>query len=182
VESWLAVLRRAGYAVAGVFADISIEESVRRCEAEHRRRHDDYRNGVGYGGRYVRPEAIRALAITANALTHAQAEAPSSAVPPLGSGPGGHAAGVSFPGGEVTGMIAAYRAGQLSLGDLALEFRARRWPVVPSACPPGMEQAGPVIDDPEPYGPGSFDDVVLAYDLGQLTDADYAVLASAAAI
>jgi hypothetical protein len=51
---------RAGYAVTGVFAEISIEESVRRCEAEHRRKHDDYRKGVGYGGRYVRPHAIRA--------------------------------------------------------------------------------------------------------------------------
>jgi hypothetical protein len=28
----------------------------------------------------------------------------------------------------------------------------------------------------EPYALGSFDDVVLAYDLGQLTDADYEVL------
>jgi hypothetical protein len=74
-------------------------------------------------------------------------------------------------------MIAAYRAGQLTLGDLVLEFRARRWPAGPSACPPGMDQAGPAIDDPEPYVPGSFDEAVLAYDLGQLTDADYAVLA-----
>lgn len=48
-------------------------------------------------------------------------------------------------------------------------------PVVPSARPPGMEQAGPAIDDPEPYVRGSFDEVFLAYDLGQLSDADYAV-------
>ena len=36
------------------------------------------------------------------------------------------------------------------------------------------------IDDPEPYVPGSFDDVVLAYDLGWLSGADYDVLAVAA--
>jgi hypothetical protein len=34
---------------------------------------------------------------------------------------------------------------------------------------------------PQPYAPGSFDEVVLAYDLGQLTDAGYAVLAEAEA-
>jgi hypothetical protein len=45
-----------------------------------------------------------------------------------------------------------------------------------------MEQAGPAIDDPEPYVSGSFDEAFLAYDLGQLTDADYAILAEAAGI
>jgi len=44
-----------------------------------------------------------------------------------------------------------------------------------------MEQARASIDDLEPYIPGSFDDVVLAYDLGQLTDGDYEPLATAAA-
>ena len=44
-----------------------------------------------------------------------------------------------------------------------------------------MEAAAPAIDDPEPYVPGSFDDVVRAYDLGWLTDTDYEALATAAA-
>jgi hypothetical protein len=39
-------------------------------------------------------------------------------------------------------MIAAYQVGQLTLDDLILEFRPRRWPPVPSACPPGMKQVG----------------------------------------
>jgi hypothetical protein len=39
-----------------------------------------------------------------------------------------------------------------------------------------MAEARAAIDDLEPYALGSFDDVVLAYDLGQLTDADYEVL------
>ena len=42
------------------------------------------------------------------------------------------------------------------------------------------QPAREAIDDPEPYVPGSFDDVVLAYDLGWLSDADYDVLAIAA--
>jgi hypothetical protein len=63
-------------------------------------------------------------------------------------------------------LLAAYAAGQRSLEDLAREFRGRSWPPVPPVCPPGLEATGPAIDDPEPYVPGSFDDVVLAYDLG----------------
>jgi hypothetical protein len=35
--------------------------------------------------------------------------------------------------------------------------------------------------DPEPYIPGSFDDVVAAYDLGKITDTEYAVLSEAVA-
>jgi hypothetical protein len=81
----------------------------------------------------------------------------------------------------VTAMLASYRAGQITLEDLGLEFRARRWPAVPAACPPDLEQARVALDDPEPYVPGSFDDVVLAYDLGQLSDQEYEFLASAAA-
>lgn len=41
---------------------------------------------------------------------------------------------------------------------------------MPPICPPGPEVAAPAIDDPELYVPGSFDDVVRAYDLGWLSD------------
>ena len=44
-----------------------------------------------------------------------------------------------------------------------------------------MEEAAAAIDDPEPYVPGSFDDVVRAYDRGWITDPDYEALAAAAA-
>src|SRR5204862_6857863 len=86
----------------------------------------------------------------------------------------------AFPGSAVIAMLASYREGLLSLYDLSLEFRARRWPRVPDVCPPELEPAREAIDDPEPYVPGSFDDVVLAYDLGWLTGADYDILAIAA--
>ena len=50
-------LRAAGYSqVDGVFVDIPVEVSVRRADARHRERHDDFRAGHGFGGRYV-PEA-----------------------------------------------------------------------------------------------------------------------------
>jgi hypothetical protein len=82
---------------------------------------------------------------------------------------------VWFAGGEVTAMIDAWRDGRMTQADLAWQFRNRTWPSVPSACPPGMEDARAAIDDLEPYVPDSFDDVVLAYDLGQLTDAELRV-------
>jgi hypothetical protein len=63
-ESWLDNLHRAGYTVTGVFAGISIEESMRRSAVAHRRGQEEYRAGRGYGGRYIPPEAIRALADT----------------------------------------------------------------------------------------------------------------------
>jgi Zeta toxin len=169
VTSWLSALRSAGYAVTGVFADLGIEKSVRRSGAEHRRGEQEYRRGRGYGGRYVPPEAIRALACSP------AAEERSNWAPVSGG-----AWDVWFPGGEVTGMIDAWRTGRMTLQDLEWQFRTRNWPAVPSACPPDMQEARAAIDDLEPYVLGSFDDVVLAYDLGQISDAAYEVLARAA--
>ncbi|MGH3274258.1 MAG: zeta toxin family protein, partial [Streptosporangiaceae bacterium] len=62
VESWIAAHRRAGYTIHGIFAEISIGQSVTRSAAMHRRGHDEFRQGRGYGGRFIPPEAIRALA------------------------------------------------------------------------------------------------------------------------
>ena len=78
-------------------------------------------------------------------------------------------------------MIGAYLAGALTLDAVCERFQSRRWPAVPAACPAGLEGAAAAIDDPEPYVPGSFDDVVGAYDLGWITDPDYEALAAAAA-
>jgi hypothetical protein len=179
VESWLGALNLAGYATSGVFADIDIEASVRRSEAIYRSQCEEYRRGRGCGGRYVRPEAIRALAhIPADAETRQSAWA-GAARPSRSSK--NRAQSVTFPGGLVTGLVTSYLAGDFNLDGLASAFRARRWPDVPSACPSGMEAAAPAIDDPEPYVPGSFDDVVVAYDLSWISDAEYAVLATAAA-
>lgn len=56
-------LRSDGYAqVDAVFVDIAIDASVRRAEARYRHGHDLYRAGVGYGGRFVGDEIIRAQA------------------------------------------------------------------------------------------------------------------------
>jgi hypothetical protein len=178
-ESWTYALRFADYAVNAVFADIGIEEAVRRSDEAHRAGEEEFRRGHGYGGRYPRAQAIRALAIPAaaeprNRIRWAVGARSAGAI-------GGTVGTGAFPGGAVTSMLTSFRDGKLTLDDLSLEFRARRWPQVPDVCPPELEQARTAIDDPEPYVPGSFDDVVLAYDRGWLSDPDYEVLAGAAA-
>ncbi|MDQ2815915.1 MAG: hypothetical protein M3Z75_29745 [Actinomycetota bacterium] len=178
-ESWTYALRFADYAVNAVFADIGIEEAVRRSEEAHQRGEEEFRHGQGYGGRYPRAQAIRALAIPAaaeprNRIRWAVGARSAGAI-------GGTAGTGAFPAGAVTAMITSFRDGKSTLDDLSLEFRARRWPQVPDVCPPELEQARSAIDDPEPYVPGSFDDVILAYDRGWLSDPDYDVLSGAAA-
>jgi Zeta toxin len=177
-ESWTYALRFADYAVNAVFADIGIEEAVRRSDDARRRGEEEFRRGRGYGGRDIPAEAIRALATPAAAAPRNRIR---WAVGARSAGAIGGTVGTgAFPGSAVIAMLGSYREGQLTLDDLSLEFRVRRWPQVPDACPPELDQARAAIDDPEPYVPGSFDDVVLAYDLGWLSAADYDVLATAA--
>jgi hypothetical protein len=177
-ESWTYALRFADYAVTAVFADISIDEAVRRSDEAHRRGEEAFRRGHGHGGRRIPATAIRALASPAAAAPRNRIR---WAVGARSAGAIGGTVGTgTFPGSAVIAMLVSYRDARLSLDDLCLEFRARRWPHVPDVCPPELEQARDAIDDLEPYVPGSFDDVVLAYDLGWLSDADYAVLATAA--
>jgi hypothetical protein len=178
-ESWTYALRFADYGVNAVFADIGIPAAVQRAEQAYRAGEEEFRRGRGYGGRYPRAEEIQALAIPAaaeprNRIRWAVGARSAGAI-------GGTVGTGAFPGGAVTAMIASYRDGKSTLDDLSLEFRARRWPQVPDVCPPELEQARTAIDDPEPYVPGSFDDVVLAYDRGWLSDSDYEVLSGAAA-
>jgi predicted kinase len=55
-------LREAGYTVDGIFIDIPVEVSIRRTDARHREGHNDYHAGIGFGGRYVPTEVIKAQA------------------------------------------------------------------------------------------------------------------------
>jgi hypothetical protein len=177
-EAWTYALRFADYAVTTAYADIGVDEAVRRAGEAHRRGEEEFRRGRGHGGRRIPAAAIRALAspvatATGNRIRWAVGARSAGAI-------GGTVGTGTFPGSAVTAMLASYRDGRISLDDLSLEFRARRWPRVLDVCPPELEQAREAIDDPEPYVPGSFDDVVLGYDLGWLSDADYDTLAVAA--
>jgi hypothetical protein len=177
-EAWTYALRFADYAVTAAFADIAVDEAVRRSGEAYHRGEEEFRRGHGHGGRDIPAAAIRALASPAAAATGNRIR---WAVGARSAGAIGGTVGTgTFPGSAVTAMLVSYRDGRLSLDDLSLEFRARRWPQVPDVCPPELEPAREAIDDPEPYVPGSFDDVVLAYDLGWLSDADYDILATAA--
>lgn len=83
---------------------------------------------------------------------------------------------------EVTDLIAALRAGSMTLEQVAQRFRDRRWPDAQSpssALDP--EPAGRVLEDPAPYVAGSFDDVAAAFHRKELTAEEYDVLARAAA-
>lgn len=170
VDSWLGTLRQAGYSVGGIFVDIGIEESVCRSTAAYRRGHEEYRAGRGYGGRYIPPEAIRALA--------GAPACPPIATPDTGAG-GGEAPG-ELPGSEVTSLLAAYACGQRPVEDPVWEFRARRWPTGATGVPAGDGWCQGRDLRSRALRGGSFDDVVRAYDLGQITDADYEAFVTAA--
>lgn len=83
---------------------------------------------------------------------------------------------------EVTDLIQALRDGAMTLADVAERFREREWP---SARPPepttDLDRAVASLRDPDPYVPGSFDDVVAAYDRGELSREQYRMLADAVA-
>jgi predicted kinase len=68
MSSSSSVLRRLddladeGYSTRGVFVDIPIDVAVERADIRHRIGHEEFRVGVGFGGRYVPPEVIKAQA------------------------------------------------------------------------------------------------------------------------
>lgn len=83
---------------------------------------------------------------------------------------------------EVTDLIAALRAGSMSLDEVAQRFRERTWPRTKGQPPASyLEMAAAAQQDPEPYIPGSFDQVAAAYRSGELTRVQYRVLAEAVA-
>ena len=83
---------------------------------------------------------------------------------------------------EVIDLLNALYEGTLSLAEVAERFRARSWPRQPATrAKTHLDLAEADLRDPEPYVPGSFDDLVSAYDHGRLTDTQYAALAEAVA-
>jgi hypothetical protein len=83
---------------------------------------------------------------------------------------------------EVSDLINALRDGTLTLDQVAQRFRQRHWPRRRRPPPASyLEMAARAQEDPEPYVPGSFDDVTDAYDRGELSGDEYDVLAEAMA-
>jgi hypothetical protein len=83
---------------------------------------------------------------------------------------------------DLTELLAAYRAGEITLDQLSEAFRRRSWPVRRKPRPRTyLELAAAAQEDPEPDLPGSFDEVTASYDRGELTDVEYRILSEAAA-
>lgn len=83
---------------------------------------------------------------------------------------------------EVSDLINALRDGTLTLDQVAQRFRERHWPRRRRPPPASyLEMAARAQEDPEPYVPGSFDDVTDAYDRGELSGDEYDILAEAMA-
>jgi hypothetical protein len=83
---------------------------------------------------------------------------------------------------EVTDLINALRGGTMTLDEVAERFRQRSWPRRTAPAPTSyLERAAAAQQDPEPYQPGSFDDVVAAHQDGQINDHEYTVLSEAVA-
>jgi hypothetical protein len=81
---------------------------------------------------------------------------------------------------EVTELIGRYKAGELTLEELAELFRARHWPrTVPPPPSSYLEMAARAEEDPRPDVPGSYDDVTAAYARRELTREEYDVLSDA---
>lgn len=79
---------------------------------------------------------------------------------------------------DVTDLINSYKAGELTLDELAERFRARRWPRTPSPGRPSsyLELAAQAQEDPGPDVPGSFDDVEAAFFRHELSLEEYKLL------
>jgi hypothetical protein len=84
---------------------------------------------------------------------------------------------------DVRELLEALHQGTISLEEVALRFRQRAWPWRRASRPATyLEMAAAELLDPDPYLPGSFDDVVAAYDAGTITQDQFRVLAQAVAL
>jgi hypothetical protein len=83
---------------------------------------------------------------------------------------------------EVTDLLSALREGTMDIDEVARRFRGRSWPRRDNAKPTTyLELAIQAQQDPEPYVPGSYDDVAAAFHRGDLSIDQYDVLAQAIA-
>jgi hypothetical protein len=83
---------------------------------------------------------------------------------------------------EVVDLIDQYKAGDLTLDQLAQWFRTRRWPRIKRPEPETyLEMAARGQEDPDPYVPGSWDDVAAAFFRHDLSADEYEVLSEAVA-
>lgn len=81
---------------------------------------------------------------------------------------------------ELRELIAALRAGRMSVDEVAGRFRQRDWPAARRPAPTTYAEMARQ-QDVETDVPGSYDEVTAAYDRGELTSEEYRVLSEAVA-
>jgi hypothetical protein len=81
---------------------------------------------------------------------------------------------------EVARLIAALRAGRLSIDQVAGRFSTMDWPAT-RRQPPATYGEMAAQQDVDVDVPGSLDEVTAAYDRGELTSEEYRVLSDAIA-
>jgi hypothetical protein len=83
---------------------------------------------------------------------------------------------------EVTDLLNALHEGRLTVDQVAQQFRERRWPRRRRPLPDTyMDALAAEFDDPDTYVPGSFDDVIAAYDQEKITREQLRILSEAVA-
>jgi hypothetical protein len=81
---------------------------------------------------------------------------------------------------EVTELLTALRDGTMSIDEVAGRFRERSWPRGDdSGSTSYIELASEAQQDPEPYIPGSYDDVAAAFHRGDLSLDQFDLLSDA---
>jgi hypothetical protein len=81
---------------------------------------------------------------------------------------------------EISKLLHELRSGAKSLEEVADLFRARSWPRTRRPEPRSYSEMAEQVD-PAPEVPGSFDEVLAAYDRGEITREQYRTLVEAAA-
>jgi hypothetical protein len=81
---------------------------------------------------------------------------------------------------EVVDLLNALHEGTMSTEEVAQRFRDRRWPRRPPIHYDSyLDRAAAELDDPAPYVPESFDDVIAAYDQQKITRDQLRILSEA---
>lgn len=83
---------------------------------------------------------------------------------------------------EVKDLLNALHEGNITLDEVAQNFRARNWPRRQKSNPASyVDMAAAELQDPDPYIPGSFDDVAAAYHQKKITRDQFRALSEAVA-
>jgi hypothetical protein len=83
---------------------------------------------------------------------------------------------------EVKELLKDLHEGTITLDEVAQRFRMRKWPRRQKSDPASyLDMAAAELQDPDPYIPGSFDDVAAAYHQKRITRDQFRALSEAVA-